>query len=86
VTLNPITNLQTQLLADMEKFGDLMHRYNLGDASAKEERDQLEGAVEVKLAILEGLKRDEETHMIMDDGFDGENLEVLGDLEEDEEW
>jgi hypothetical protein len=86
VTINPITNLQTQLLADMEKFGDLMHRYNLGDVSAKEERDQLEGAVEVKLAILEGLKRDEEAHMIMDDELGGEDIEVLGDMDEDDEW
>jgi len=81
VKTNPIVNLQTQLLADMERFGDLMHRYNQGDASAKEERDQLEGAVEVKLAILEGLKRDEEEYMILDD----EDLEVLEDLEEDED-
>ncbi|MBT3605269.1 MAG: hypothetical protein HN521_19575 [Candidatus Latescibacteria bacterium] len=86
MTINPITNLQTQLLADMEKFGDLMHRYNLGDVSAKEERDQLEGAVEVKLAILEGLKRDEEAHMIMDDELGGEDIEVLGDMDEDDEW
>ena len=86
MTINPITNLQTQLLADMEKFGDLMHRYNLGDVSAKEERDQLEGAVEVKLAILEGLKRDEEAHMIMDDELGGEDIEVLGDMDEEDEW
>ena len=86
MTLNPIVNFQTQLLADMEKFGDLIHRYNLGDASAKEERDQLEGAIEVKLALLEGLKRDEETHMIMEDEFGEADFEVLEDVEEDEEW
>lgn len=86
MTTNPIANLQAQLLADMEVFGDLMHRYNLGDASAKEARDQLEGAVEVKLAILEGLKREEEGHMVLDDAFVDEDLEVLEDLEEDEDW
>ena len=86
MTINPITSLQTQLLADMEQFGNLMHRYNLGDASAKEERDQLEGAVEVKLAILEGLKRDEEAHIIMDEDLDKEDIEVLGDMDEDDEW
>lgn len=86
MTTNPITNLQTQLLADMERFGTLMHRYNAGDVSAKEERDQLEGAVEVKLAILEGLKREEEAYMVMDDDEEIEDIEVLEDFEEDEEW
>jgi len=86
VTLNPISNLQAQLLSDMERFGTLMHRYNLGDASAKEERDQLEGAVEIKLAILEGLKRIEEENGVLNDGFMDEDIEVLEDVEEDEEW
>jgi len=86
VTLNPITNLQAQLLTDMERFGNLMHRYNLGDALAKDERDQLEGAVEIKLAILEGLKRIEEESMVLDDDVMDEDIEVLEDIEEDEEW
>ena len=86
MTTNPIANLQAQLLADMEVFGNLMHRYNLGDASAKEERDQLEGAVEVKLAILEGLKREEEGYMVLDDTLMEEEMEILEDLEEDEDW
>lgn len=86
MTLNPISNLQAQLLSDMERFGTLMHRYNLGDASAKEERDQLEGAVEIKLAILEGLKRIEEENGILNDDFRDEDIEVLEDVEEDEEW
>ena len=86
MTLNPISNLQAQLLSDMERFGTLMHRYNLGDASAKEERDQLEGAVEIKLAILEGLKRIEEENGVLNDGFMDEDIEVLEDVEEDEEW
>ena len=53
----PIENLQKQLMKDMERFGALMNRYSLGEASVKQERDQLEGALEIKLAILEGLKR-----------------------------
>jgi hypothetical protein len=86
VTLNPIASLQAQLLADMERFGNLMHRYNLGDTSAKIERDELEGAVEIKLAILEGLKRIEEEEMAFNDDLMDEDIEVLEDIEEDEEW
>ena len=56
----PIENLQEQLMKDMERFGGLMNRYSLGEASVKQERDQLEGALEIKLAILEGLKRAQE--------------------------
>lgn len=86
MTLNPIASLQAQLLADMERFGNLMHRYNLGDTSAKIERDELEGAVEIKLAILEGLKRIEEEEMAFNDDLMDEDIEVLEDIEEDEEW
>ncbi|MCZ6635590.1 MAG: hypothetical protein O7G87_19490 [bacterium] len=57
VNSGPIENLQEQLMKDMERFGGLMNRYSLGEASVKQERDQLEGALEIKLAILEGLKR-----------------------------
>jgi hypothetical protein len=82
---DPIVNLQKQLLADMERFGDLMHRYNLGDASAKESRDQLEGGVEIKLAILEGLKREQEEGASWSLDILDEDIEVLEDVEEDEE-
>ncbi len=82
--------LQTQLLNDMERFGDLLNRFALGDATIKAERDQLEGAVEIKLAILEGLKRlqDEDLHMVGVDLLMDEDIEVLfeEDIEEDEEW
>ncbi len=70
----------------MERFGNLIHRYNLGDTSAKVERDELEGAVEIKLAILEGLKRIEEENMAFNDDLMDEDIEVLEDIEEDEEW
>ena len=56
----PIKNLQEQLLKDMERFGALMNRYSMGEASVKQDQDQLEGALEIKLAILEGLKRAQE--------------------------
>lgn len=78
-----IMHLQAQLLKDMERFGDLMNRYTLGDVSVKTERDQLEGAVEVKLAILEGLKERQDREEM--DVF--EDVDVLWeDVEEDEEW
>jgi hypothetical protein len=86
VITNPIENFQAQLLADMEQFGELMHRHNRADATAKVLRDQLEGAVEVKLAILEGLKRYEENLIVLGDDILDEDLEVLEDIEEDEEW
>ena len=54
---HPVKNLQAQLMGDLERFGVLMGRYAMGERSVKAERDQLEGAVEIKLAILEGLKR-----------------------------
>lgn len=78
-----IAHLQAQLLKDMERFGDLMNRYTLGDVSVKTERDQLEGAVEVKLAILEGLKQRQD----MEAANFFEEMDVLEeDVEEDEEW
>lgn len=82
--------LQTQLLNDMERFGDLLNRFALGEEAIKAERDQLEGAVEIKLAILEGLKRlqDEDLYMVGVDLLMDEDIEVLfeEDIEEDEEW
>ena len=63
----PIENLQEQLLVDMARFGELMNQYANGNTSVKQERDQLEGAVEIKLAILEGLRRLEEIPEIEDD-------------------
>ena len=67
----PIEILQEQLMSDMERFGELMNRYSMGEASVREERDQLEGALEIKLAILEGLKRAQEQKH---DGFGGDIL------------
>lgn len=86
--MNSIEHLQNQLLDDMEQFSDLMNRQAAGDVTVQAERDQLEGAVEIKLAILEGLKRqreeeelDEELLMEMD-----EELLLEEDFEEDEDW
>ena len=50
--------LRRQLLADMDRLHDLILRYAGGDKSVKQERDQLEEAVQVKLAVFWGLKRD----------------------------
>jgi hypothetical protein len=90
VETEAIECLQTQLLNDMERFGDLLNRVALGEAAIKAEQDQLEGAVEIKLAILEGLKRlqDEELYMVGVDLLMDEDMEVLfeEDIEEDEEW
>ena len=57
IEMDPIENLHAQLRNDMERFADLMARFSIGEASVKEDRDQLEGALEIKLAVLEGLKR-----------------------------
>ena len=87
VAPDPIANMQAQLLKDMEQFGDLMNRYAVGDTAVKEERDQLEGAVEIKLAILEGLKREEEELIDLDpleELMEVDGWEFLE--EEDEEW
>ena len=89
-----IEALQAQLLNDMERFGDLMNRCALGETAVKDERDQLEGAVEVKLAILEGLKRltdemllaEEELMLVGEDFFEDDFEEIEEDVEEDEEW
>lgn len=78
-----IEHLQTQLLEDMERFGDLMNRYALGEVAIKVARDQLEGAVEIKLAILEGLKREQDDVQLME--LD-EEVFFEEDIEEDEEW
>ena len=79
--MNPIENLQNQLLDDMERFGDLMNRQTVGDVAVQTERDQLEGAVEIKLAILEGLKRLQE-----EERPEALLMEMDEDVEEDEDW
>ncbi len=62
--MDPIENLHAQLRNDMERFADLMARYSIGEASVKEDRDQLEGALEIKLAVLEGLKKERDRELL----------------------
>ena|GEM_PF-4258218 len=86
--MNPIEHLQNQLFDDMERFSELMNRQASGEVAIKKERDQLEGAVEIKLAILEGLKRQQEEEGIGEELLMEVDEELLLDdgFEEDEDW
>ena len=44
--------LRQQLMVDLDRLHDMILRYMAGDRSVKQERDQLGGAVQVKLAFL----------------------------------
>ena len=44
--------LRQQIITDMDHLHDLILRYAAGDMLVKQERDQLEGVVDVKLAVL----------------------------------
>ena len=48
--------LRRQLLGDLDRLHDLILRYAAGNRAVKQERDQLEGAVQVKLALLGGME------------------------------
>ena len=45
------TVLREQLLDDLERLHGLILRYASGDRSVRQKRDELEGAVQVKLAF-----------------------------------
>ena len=49
--------LRSQLKADLERLHGLILRYALGDRSVKQERDELEGAVQIKFALWRALNR-----------------------------
>ena len=53
-----IEALRLQLIDDFDWLYDLILQADRGDRSAKRKRDQLQGAVDVKLAILEGMERE----------------------------
>ena len=44
--------LRQRIVRDTYRLDDLILRYASGDASVKQERDRLQGAIEVKLALL----------------------------------
>ena len=50
--VTPQDALREQLLDDLTRLHCLILRYADGDKAVKAERDQLEGAVQVKLALL----------------------------------
>ena len=50
-------NLHRQLLEDLHRLHDLILRYARGDRSARPQRDRLEGAVQIKFAIWQTLRR-----------------------------
>ena len=54
--MSAVETLREQLMADLERVGDLAVRFALGDKSVKQEKDQLEGAVEIKEVILASLE------------------------------
>ena len=44
--------LRRQLIDDLERLNNLIVRYARGERHLKQERDRLEGAVQVKMALL----------------------------------
>ncbi len=50
--MTPHEALRRQLTNDLNRLHNLILRYATGDSAVKAERDQLEGAVQVKLALL----------------------------------
>ena len=59
--MTPYEALQEQLLADIERLHDLILRYAHGDSAVRQERDQLDGAVQIKLALLGACRRSFDT-------------------------
>ena len=51
--MSPQEHLHFQIIADLERLHSLIVRYASGDR----ERDQLEGAVQVKIAVWHAIKR-----------------------------
>lgn len=47
--------LRRQLLTDLERLHGLILRYAAGDRSVRQERDELEGALQVKFALWRAL-------------------------------
>ena len=52
--------IREQLIADLEHMHSLIIRYVKGERHLKQARDRLEGAVQVKLALLAGKEEPED--------------------------
>ena len=50
--MDPEEALRKQLCNDLDRLHNLILRYAAGDSSVGRERDRLEGAVQVKFALL----------------------------------
>lgn len=50
--MTPHEALRQQLVQDLNRLHDLILRYAAGDRAVRPERDQLDGAVQVKFALL----------------------------------
>ena len=48
--------LREQLIRDMDRLHGLIVRVARGDRSAKAERDRLEGVVQIKMALWQGIE------------------------------
>jgi hypothetical protein len=54
--MTPHEALRQQLFDDLDRLHVLILRYANGDSAVKPERDQLEGAVQVKLALWRAVR------------------------------
>ena len=54
--MSPQDQLRRQIIADLERLHRLIVRYARGDYSVKQERDQMEGAVQVKMAVWHAVR------------------------------
>ena len=55
--LAPAWPFLQQLLEDLKELRELGYRWSSGDESAREEYDQVEGAIDAKLAFLDGAQK-----------------------------
>ena len=60
--MTPHEALRLQLFEDLERLHTLILRYASGDRAVKPERDQLEGAVQVKLVLWRAARFEFDTH------------------------
>lgn len=51
------TDYQAQLLKDLKKLHKLILRYASGDRSVRQERDRLEGSIQIRFALWKAITR-----------------------------
>ena len=49
--------LRRQLIVDTLRLRDCIARYSRGDTSVKSDWDQIRGAVQIKVALLRGMRK-----------------------------